>query len=178
VPAGTVEVALVVDDPDAARGTYVHWVVVGIDPARTELAESAVPPGARQVSNSAGTAAYTGPCPPGGPPHHYRFTVYALQHKPGVAGDASPEAAIEAIEAAAGARGRLVGMFGRLLSRFAAVSAGARRRRPPPGATCRSGRAARATCKGERRPTAGIAEVLDAPIQGKSCGVASWLPGR
>jgi len=113
VPAGTVEVALVVDDPDAPRRTYVHWVVVGIDPARTELAEGAVPPGARQVSNSAGTAAYTGPCPPGGPPHHYRFTVYALQHKPGVAGDASPEAAIEAIEAAAVARGRLVGMFGR-----------------------------------------------------------------
>jgi Raf kinase inhibitor-like YbhB/YbcL family protein len=113
VPTGTVEVALVVDDPDAPRGTYVHWVVVGIDPARTELAEGAVPPGARQLRNSAGTAAYTGPCPPGGPPHHYRFTVYALQRTAAVAGDASPEAAIQAIEAAAAARGRLVGTFGR-----------------------------------------------------------------
>ena len=113
VPAGTVEVALVVDDPDAPRGTYVHWVVVGIDPARTELAEGAVPPAARQLSNSAGKAAYTSPCPPGGPAHHYRFTVYALQGKPEVAGDASSEAAIQAIEAAAAARGRLVGTFGR-----------------------------------------------------------------
>jgi Raf kinase inhibitor-like YbhB/YbcL family protein len=113
VPAGTVEVALVVDDPDAPRGTYVHWVIVGIDPASTELAEGAVPPGARQVGNSAGKAAYAGPCPPGGAPHHYRFTVYALQRRADVGADASPEAAIQAIEAAATARGRLVGTFGR-----------------------------------------------------------------
>jgi Raf kinase inhibitor-like YbhB/YbcL family protein len=113
VPTGTVEVALVVDDPDAPRGTYVHWVVVGLDPANTELAQATVPPGARQIRNSAGKAVYTGPCPPGGPPHHYRFTIYALQHPPDVGDDASPEAAIQAIEAAASARGRLVGTYGR-----------------------------------------------------------------
>src|SRR5829696_9745244 len=39
VPPGTVELAVVVDDPDAPRGTYMHWVVVGLDPASTELAE-------------------------------------------------------------------------------------------------------------------------------------------
>ena len=98
VPPGTVEVALVVDDPDAPRGTYVHWVVVDLDPATTELAEAAVPPGARQLPNSAGKAAYTGPCPPGGPAHHYRFTVYALQHTAEVGADATPAAAIQAIE--------------------------------------------------------------------------------
>jgi Raf kinase inhibitor-like YbhB/YbcL family protein len=113
MPAGTVEAALVVDDPDAPRGTYVHWVVVGVDPASTELVEGAVPAGARQVPNSAGKAAYTGPCPPGGAPHHYRFTVYALQRRAEVGADASPEAAIQAIEAAATARGRLIGTFGR-----------------------------------------------------------------
>jgi Raf kinase inhibitor-like YbhB/YbcL family protein len=113
VPAGTVEVALVVDDPDAPRGTYVHWVVLGIDATRTGLAEGALPPGARQLRNSAGDAAYAGPCPPGGPAHHYRFTVYALERTPEVADDASPEAAIQAIEAAATARGRLVGTYQR-----------------------------------------------------------------
>jgi Raf kinase inhibitor-like YbhB/YbcL family protein len=113
VPAGTVEVALVVDDPDAPGGTYVHWLVVGIDPARTELAEGALPAGARQGRNSAGKAAYSGPCPPGGPPHHYRFTVYALKSKPEVGSDTSPEDAVAAIEAAATTRGRLVGTFGR-----------------------------------------------------------------
>jgi phosphatidylethanolamine-binding protein (PEBP) family uncharacterized protein len=91
----------------------VHWVLLGLDPASTKLTEATVPPGGRQVHNSAGEAAYTGPCPPGGSPHHYRFTIYALQRKAEVGGDASPEAAIAAIEAAATARGRLVGTFGR-----------------------------------------------------------------
>jgi Raf kinase inhibitor-like YbhB/YbcL family protein len=113
LPATTVEIALVVDDPDAPRGTYVHWIVVGLDPASAELAEATVPPGGRQARNSAGKAAYTGPCPPEGPPHHYRFTVYALQRPADVGDDASPETAIEAIEAAATARGRLVGTYGR-----------------------------------------------------------------
>ncbi len=113
VPAGTAEVALVVDDPDAPRGTYVHWVLAGLDPARRRLAEGQVPSGARQLPNSAGKAAWTGPCPPGGPAHHYRFTVYALRQAPEVPGDAGPEAAVEAIEAAATTRGRLVGTFSR-----------------------------------------------------------------
>jgi len=113
VPEGTAGVALVVDDPDAPRGTYVHWILVGLDPATEGLAEGAVPAGARQLPNSAGDAAWAGPCPPGGPAHHYRFTVYALRQQPEVADDADPEAAVEAIEAAATARGRLVGTFGR-----------------------------------------------------------------
>jgi phosphatidylethanolamine-binding protein (PEBP) family uncharacterized protein len=65
------------------------------------------------LSSPCHKAAYTGPCPPGGAPHHYRFTVYALQRRADVGADASPEAAIQAIEAAATARGRLVGTFGR-----------------------------------------------------------------
>jgi Raf kinase inhibitor-like YbhB/YbcL family protein len=113
VPAGTAELALVVEDPDAPRGTYVHWIVIGLGPASTKLSEATVPPGGRQVRNSAGKAAYTGPCPPGGPAHHYRFTIYALQRSPDVGDDASPDAAIQAIEAAATARGRLVGTYGR-----------------------------------------------------------------
>lgn len=113
VPQGAAGVALVVDDPDAPRGIYVHWVLVGLGPATERLAEGTVPAGARQLPNSAGKAAWTGPCPPAGPAHHYRFTVYALRQEPEVAGDADPGAAVEAIEAAADARGRLVGTFGR-----------------------------------------------------------------
>ena len=91
----------------------MHWVLLDMSPADTELAEGAVPAGARQGRNSAGEAAYTGPCPPGGPAHHYRFTIYALQRSPDVGDDASPETTIQAIEAAATARGRLVGAHGR-----------------------------------------------------------------
>jgi Phosphatidylethanolamine-binding protein len=51
VPAGTVQLALVVDDPDAPRGSYVHWIVIGLDPASTKLTEATVPPGARHGDN-------------------------------------------------------------------------------------------------------------------------------
>ena len=88
-------------------------MVVGVAPARTKLAEGVLPPGARQVRNSAGEAAYTEPRPPGGPGRRYRFTIYAVQGKTDLAGDASPQAAIQAIEAAATARGRLVGTYRR-----------------------------------------------------------------
>jgi Raf kinase inhibitor-like YbhB/YbcL family protein len=75
VPAGTAELALVMDDPDA-RG-YVHWVVVGIPPSATGLGGDApLPAGARDGRRSGGVG-YTGPCPPSGT-HHYVFTLYAL----------------------------------------------------------------------------------------------------
>jgi Raf kinase inhibitor-like YbhB/YbcL family protein len=111
-PAGSAELALVVDDPDAPGGTFVHWVVAHLDPAARGLAEGAAPPG-RQLANSAGRRAWSGPCPPGGAAHHYRFTVYALARRVQVAADAKPADSVAAIEAAATARGRLVGTFRR-----------------------------------------------------------------
>ena len=77
IPLDTAALALVVDDPDAPRGTFTHWVVVDIDPAVTSLARGQSPRGAQQIVNSAGRASYMGPCPPSGV-HRYRFTVYAL----------------------------------------------------------------------------------------------------
>jgi Raf kinase inhibitor-like YbhB/YbcL family protein len=113
VPDGTAELALVVDDPDAPGGTYVHWVVVHLDPAPGGLVEGALPQGATQLRNSAGEAAWAGPCPPESPAHHYRFTVCALARRVEVAADADPADAIAAIEQAATARGRLVATFAR-----------------------------------------------------------------
>jgi len=109
-PAGTSQLALVVDDPDAPGGTFVHWVLTGIPAGQTQLGENAVPPGAAEGRNGAGSG-YTGPCPPSGPVHHYRFTVYALNRSPGVQADTDPRQAIAAIQAAATAQGRLVGTF-------------------------------------------------------------------
>ena len=79
-PAGTRAVALIVDDPDAPIGTFVHWVLWGLPPTGS-LAEGTVPPSAVQGNNGAGAAKYTGPCPPSGT-HHYRFTLYALSRPP------------------------------------------------------------------------------------------------
>lgn len=70
------ELAVVVRDPDA--GGFVHWVVTGIDPLVQGLAEGAVPEGAVEATNDAGTLGWTGPCPPAGTTHTYELVLHAL----------------------------------------------------------------------------------------------------
>jgi Raf kinase inhibitor-like YbhB/YbcL family protein len=110
LPADAKSVALVVDDPDAPRGTFTHWVVVDIPVGTTSVAEGAVPSGGKQAQNSAGDAAYAGPCPPSGT-HHYRFTVYALSAPTGLADGAKLDDALNAIDKVTIARGRLTGTY-------------------------------------------------------------------
>lgn len=74
IPADTKTLALIVDDPDAVRGTFVHWVVYNIPPV-TGIKEDSVP-GSEGI-NSLGSAAYVPPCPPSGT-HRYFFKIYAL----------------------------------------------------------------------------------------------------
>lgn len=109
-PDDAAALALVVDDPDAPRGTYTHWVVLDIDPSTTAIDEGEVPAGATQAQNSAGGASYTGPCPPSGT-HRYRFTVYALSMPTGLGDGASLEEALESISTNAIAQGTLTGTF-------------------------------------------------------------------
>ena len=81
-PARTKSFALIMDDPDAPSGTYVHWVIYNIPGAATGLVE-AMPKdghlvdGSVQGQNSARRPGYTGPCPPGGT-HRYFFKLFAL----------------------------------------------------------------------------------------------------
>ncbi|MGH8837539.1 MAG: YbhB/YbcL family Raf kinase inhibitor-like protein [Actinomycetes bacterium] len=110
VPAEASALALVVDDPDAPRGTFTHWVVVDFPPTTASLGESEVPPGGVQASNSAGNPRYMGPCPPSGT-HHYRFTVYALSDRLGLADGAGLDEAQRAIADHAIAQGTLTGTF-------------------------------------------------------------------
>jgi len=111
-PAGTAELVLVVDDPDAPGGTYTHWVLSGVQPTRQSLASKEVPSGARQAQNSAGNASYDGPCPPSGPAHHYRFTLYAVR-KPTALANGAPLASVQPAIQEAGVivSGRLVGTY-------------------------------------------------------------------
>jgi Raf kinase inhibitor-like YbhB/YbcL family protein len=87
-PAGSVEQALVVDDPDAPGDGFVHWVAFGISPDRTELAVGS-PDGLVQGANDAGGTGWTGPCPPEGETHGYVFTLYALDAETGLEEGAS-----------------------------------------------------------------------------------------
>jgi Raf kinase inhibitor-like YbhB/YbcL family protein len=77
VPEKTGALALIVDDPDAPAGTWVHWVVWNIGAGTKEIPENSVPPGAIQGRNDFGKTVYGGPCPPSGT-HRYRFKLYAL----------------------------------------------------------------------------------------------------
>jgi Raf kinase inhibitor-like YbhB/YbcL family protein len=75
--------ALIVDDPDAPAGTWVHWVVFNIPANMTELPEglektAQVAGGAFQGRNDFPKIGYNGPCPPPGKPHRYFFKLYAL----------------------------------------------------------------------------------------------------
>lgn len=83
LPSGTKSLALICDDPDAPRGTWVHWVLFNL-PAETRDLEEGVPTietlsnGAKQGKNDFGNIGYGGPAPPKGKPHRYFFKLYAL----------------------------------------------------------------------------------------------------
>jgi hypothetical protein len=80
LPPGTQSLALIVDDPDAPSGTWVHWVVWNIGPETRKIAENTLPPNAMQGMNDFRRHDYGGPCPPSGT-HRYFFKLYALDTK-------------------------------------------------------------------------------------------------
>ncbi|MDQ3575617.1 MAG: YbhB/YbcL family Raf kinase inhibitor-like protein, partial [Actinomycetota bacterium] len=113
-PRGTTELAVVVEDPDAPNGTFVHWVVVGIDPGTTSMEPETPPPGAEVLPGSSDNATYVGPCPPDGSgTHRYFFEVYALPRRPELPEGAAPLEKVRTIREAASAGGWLVGTFTR-----------------------------------------------------------------
>ena len=77
VPAGAKSLALIVDDPDAPAGMWVHWVLWNISPTAGEIRENSVPAGGVQGKNDWRRNRYGGPCPPSGT-HRYFFKLYAL----------------------------------------------------------------------------------------------------
>jgi Raf kinase inhibitor-like YbhB/YbcL family protein len=85
-PARTISFALIMDDPDAPAGTWVHWVLWNLPASAHELSEAVakqdqLDDGTRQGRNSFRKIGYNGPCPPPGKPHRYFFRLYALDEK-------------------------------------------------------------------------------------------------
>jgi len=74
VPSGAKSLALIMDDPDAPMGTWVHWVVYNIKPV-SRIEENSIP--GKQCINNFGRESYGGPCPPSGT-HRYFFKIYSL----------------------------------------------------------------------------------------------------
>jgi len=102
-PNATKTLALIMDDPDAPAGTWVHWVIYNIPGNQKKLPEG-IPTkeklsnGTRQASNDFRKAGYGGPCPPEGKSHHYFFKLYALDTMldlPSMASKSQLEASME-----------------------------------------------------------------------------------
>jgi len=114
VPAGTKSLALIVDDPDAPMGTWVHWLVCDIPPDVREIPRGTVPAGARQVRNDFGRPEYGGPCPPSGT-HRYFFKLYALDVPKlgGMPGKLDKRSFYEEVEKHAVGKAELMGTYSR-----------------------------------------------------------------
>ena len=80
IPDKAVSLALIVDDPDAPSGIFVHWLIWNIDPKITNINEGQVPTESVQGLNGVDKGSYTGPCPPSGT-HRYQFKLYALDNR-------------------------------------------------------------------------------------------------
>jgi len=113
VPKHTEELALIMEDPDARVGTFVHWVAWGIDPTARRLPEQTLPAGVVEGASGTGKPGYFGPCPPPPDgPHRYRITTYALDAAPDVAAGSATAADLRAaIKGHVLAKAKLVGRY-------------------------------------------------------------------
>jgi Raf kinase inhibitor-like YbhB/YbcL family protein len=114
VPKEAVEVAVLVGDPDAPGGTFVHWAVWGIPPTAKGVTSTGLPAGAVQGANSSGRIGWTPPCPPkGDKAHQYVFGIYALRKRISLRAGEEPSRVVPAVRAAAIATGSLTASYGR-----------------------------------------------------------------
>ena len=122
LPAGTAALALIMDDPDAPPGTWVHWVIYDLPGTLKGLAEGVpkdetLESGARQGRawgvEEFSKIGYGGPCPPPGKPHRYVFKLYALDRKLGLAAGATKPELLKAMKGRVLAQAELIGTYKR-----------------------------------------------------------------
>jgi Raf kinase inhibitor-like YbhB/YbcL family protein len=115
---GTKSFGLIADDPDAPRGTWVHWVLFDLPSDARELAEGipakeTLDDGAKQGKNDFGKIGYGGPCPPPGPVHHYQFKLYALDKMAGLRPGATKQQLLDAMKGHILVQSELIGTYKR-----------------------------------------------------------------
>jgi len=112
-PNGTQSYALIMHDPDAPGGDYLHWLVWDISSKTDTIAANSVPVGAIQGFNDSGSMGYTGPCPPPGTgEHRYMFELYALDTTLGLPKETDRETLENAIESHTIEHVMCTGLFG------------------------------------------------------------------
>lgn len=117
LPEAAKTLALIADDPDAPRGTWVHWVVYQIPATERGLPENVparetLDDGARQGKNDFKNTAYGGPCPPSGT-HRYFFKLYALDTDLNLPPGATKDQLLKSMEGHILAQGQLMGRYAR-----------------------------------------------------------------
>lgn len=114
VPADAKSIALLVDDPDAPAGDWVHWVLYNIPNDVSELGENvkSLPAGTLAGITDFRKNSYGGPCPPSGT-HRYFFKIYALDTKLSLKPGANKSALLDAMKGHILAQGQLMGRYKR-----------------------------------------------------------------
>jgi len=112
VPPKTKSLALIMDDPDAPSGTWLHWTLWNIAPDVVEISERSLPAQSVEGMTSFGAIGYGGPCPHSGT-HHYVFSLYALDTTLELERGATREMLEEAMKGHVIETATLVGMYQR-----------------------------------------------------------------
>ncbi len=110
VPRETKSLVLIMDDPDAPRGTFIHWTVYNINPTLREVKENSIPDDGEEGITNFGKTGYGGPCPPSGI-HRYFFKLYALNKTISLEGIADKKTVLKNMEGAIIAQAELVGLY-------------------------------------------------------------------
>lgn len=114
IPENTKSLVLIMDDPDAMIGTFVHWVLFNISSSVNIIPENSVPMGAVCGKTSANSNKYVGPCPPSGT-HRYFFKLYALDKMLALSIESDIEAVASAMKDHVLDKAELIGLYERSL---------------------------------------------------------------
>jgi len=123
-PAGTKSFALIMDDPDAPVGLWIHWVLYDLPATLTSLPEGVTKKESLPDSSKHGRAwgvkdaefnrvGYYGPLPPPGKPHRYFFKLYALDQVLGLPSQATNTQVIKAMTGHILAEAQIIGIYER-----------------------------------------------------------------
>lgn len=111
IPEKTQSLSLIIEDPDAPRGVFDHWIVWNLAGTTQSLEEGADVP--KQGKNGFNVSHYRGPCPPPGKPHRYFIKVYALDIALNLPEGSSKKSLLDAMEGHILGEGELIGIYQR-----------------------------------------------------------------
>jgi Raf kinase inhibitor-like YbhB/YbcL family protein len=112
IPTSTISLAIIMDDPDAPAGTWVHWVLYNLPPDTTSLEQGMTGLG-MDGKNDFNRLGYGGPCPPRGSNHRYFIKIYALDVKLDLKSGATKNQLESSMRGHILAQGQLMGRYGR-----------------------------------------------------------------